>query len=244
MTGNNTEKTQQTHSPAEAKQDPSLFEREAVYTRTEHGKIAEAALKTVPKEARQRDLKEQRNLPGKQKGQDASHLIGDRFGGRSDQSNLDPWFANINRGSYKHMVEDPAAKSLKNGENVFLHTELYGRKNGPTEAVMAYTVTEKPNGDRTVNHFSFQNARSEDQQAWADIVNKQDMPDMTKHRSVSETVRNTKAPSYARNAQDGPSHGPSHGGQSASAHRSHGSDGGNTQGHGGQSSSGHGGHGR
>ena len=140
--------------------NPDLFndnkQGEYSYGETEYGKTASGSLELQKGE---RDAAAQRSVGGEDRTarDDGGHFIGARFNGAPGEENLEAQDRGVNRGSYKQR-ENSWAKSLEEGDKVFVNTESY-HSNGSErpDAFMGYTVTEHPDGTREWDAFSYQN---------------------------------------------------------------------------------------
>lgn len=156
---------------SQAMNDPELFnENEAgdyTYLENESGKKAFGSLEHT--DDPQRDPVAQRTVGGEDRhpDDDGGHLIGARFDSNGGYENLDAQNSNLNRGSYKQM-ENGWAKSLEDGDKVFVDVETYKSENNDRpDAYMGYSITEHADGNREWDAFSFQNESRERQEAWA-----------------------------------------------------------------------------
>lgn len=135
--------------------DSDLFNKnDYTYGETEYGKYAYGVLKD---ENGERNLSDQKNLPGKLPLDDSGHLIATRFDGSGSMENLVPMERNLNRSSYKAR-ENSWAASLDNGDKILVSVESFDAEgNDRPNAIMGYTITEHPDGTRDWDVFSYQN---------------------------------------------------------------------------------------
>lgn len=101
----------------------------AEYITDNSGRIVRSKVKLVPSNLDKevyRDAKVQLQMAiqkGSCQGDDAGHIIANRFGGSSNMVNLVPMNKNINRGSYKQ-IENEWSRYLKNGKDVNVDIKL------------------------------------------------------------------------------------------------------------------------
>ena len=73
---------------------------------------------------------------------------------------------NLNQSAYK-IRENQEILSLENGDKVFKHVEAYSYNgSGRPDVYMGYTITEKPDGTRIADTFSYTNESSSTQEGW------------------------------------------------------------------------------
>lgn len=152
--------------------DPDLFldHESGDYTYSESilGKSAFGSLKLS--ENPERDARAQRLAGGKDRrvDDDGGHLIGARFAGAPGEENIDAQNRQLNRGDYK-AVENEWAKTLKDGDKVFLNVETL-KADGTDRpcAYMGYAITEHPDGTRESSSFTFPNESREAQEHWGE----------------------------------------------------------------------------
>lgn len=161
---------------SELLEDPELFNRylkgDYTYEENEFGKHAYGYLML---EAGERDLYAQRTLPGKEKDDDAGHLIGARFNGAGGWENLDPQERSLNRcGGYK-ALENEWADALKDGDKVYVDVQTY-HSNGSLrpDAWMGYSIRESDDGAREWEAFSYANVSTAEQEEWEKLVEAED----------------------------------------------------------------------
>ncbi|WP_258073244.1 DNA/RNA non-specific endonuclease, partial [Brevibacillus laterosporus] len=84
------------------------------------------------------------NTPGKQNGDHAGHLAGDRFGGSPELDNLVSQSSNVNLSKYKK-IENQWAKALKNGKKVKtkVEVEYEGNSLRPSKFNVQYEIDGK-----------------------------------------------------------------------------------------------------
>jgi len=101
----------------------------AEYITDNSGRIIRSKVKLVPSNLDKevyRDAKVQLQMAiqkGSSQGDDAGHIIANRFGGSSNMVNLVPMNKNINRSSYKQ-IENEWSRYLKNGKDVNVDIKL------------------------------------------------------------------------------------------------------------------------
>lgn len=156
--------------PSEAMDDPELFSKyssgEYRYNEDEYGKSAYGILEL--EDNPQRNSTAQLTAGGESRrfDDDGGHLIGARFGGEIGQENLEAQNSNLNRGTFKQL-ENSWASSLKDGEKVFANIETFKNEDSDRpEAFMGYAITEKADGSRDLDAFSFQNESAPTQSEW------------------------------------------------------------------------------
>lgn len=156
--------------------NPDLFDEnkqgDYTYSENDYGKTASGSLEL---EKGERDAVAQRNAGGKDRTDrdDGGHFIGARFNGAPGAENLEAQDRSLNRGSYKQREND-WAKSLENGDKVFVNAESY-HSNGSQrpDAFMGYQVIEHEDGTREWDAFSYQNEDPEVQAAQNEEVARQ-----------------------------------------------------------------------
>ena len=92
-------------------------EYDYIYKTDSSGRISNWSTDDLKLTQREQRLPHNSSTPGKTLGDDAGHLIGDRFGGSSDIDNLVSQSAHINRSEYKK-IENQWAKAIKDGKRL------------------------------------------------------------------------------------------------------------------------------
>ena len=187
----------------EAFDDPNLFEKnrpgEYLYDQTDYGKRARGSL-TDQKGTR--NAYAQRTIGGadRQIDDDGGHLISARNGGASGPENLEAQNKNLNRGEYKKL-ENHWNEELQKGNKVYVSSESFRSNSSERpDAFFGSYIVETPDGNRTIEHYSFSNASSTEQDAWQRELEKYDI-------YAVEDITPSDAGNGKRNniAQNGPS---------------------------------------
>lgn len=152
--------------------DPELFAAhdagDYTYTQTEWGKAALGILELC--DDPERDAIAQREAGGDERrlDDDGGHLIGARFGGSPGSENLDAQNRQVNRGEFK-AVENRWARSLEDGDQVFVDVETFKAENSDRPAAfMGYSITEHSDGSRDCETFLFPNESRAEQASWGE----------------------------------------------------------------------------
>lgn len=155
--------------------DYSGIPGEYTYSQNHNGKGGFGIVKNGP--TSDRDLQAQKNAGGadRQVGDQGSHLIAHRFGGRNDPSNLDAQAANVNQKD-QASVERNVAKLATNPNNtVAMSVANYNSVGERPDATMINIgVQNNTTGEIDEQHLSFQNASHDLQQSWNDAVDQID----------------------------------------------------------------------
>ncbi|MHB0862677.1 DNA/RNA non-specific endonuclease [Paenibacillus sp. SEL3] len=109
---------------------------------TDHlGRIDKFSTDDLKLTTREERLPHNPKTPGKEPGDHAGHLAGDRFGGSPDLDNLVSQSSNINLSQYKK-IENQWAKALKNGKQVKVDAEVKyeGDSLRPSEFNVQYEI--------------------------------------------------------------------------------------------------------
>lgn len=127
------------------------------YRTDDQGRIISAEADDLQHTKREERLPHNSETLEKQKGDDAGHLIGDRFGGSPDIDNLVSQEATVNRGEYKKM-EDEWAEAVAKGEKVQVNIEVKYEddKKRPSEIDVQYKI-----GDNDWEERRFKNQQGE-----------------------------------------------------------------------------------
>jgi predicted ribonuclease toxin of YeeF-YezG toxin-antitoxin module len=125
------------------------------YKTDDQGRIIHAETDDLKLTDRDERLPHDSDTPGKQEGDDAGHLIGDRFGGSPEIDNLISQSSDVNRGEYKKM-ENEWADAIKNGEKVEVKIDVKyeGDDKRPSEIIVQYKI-----GDGDWEERSFDNRK-------------------------------------------------------------------------------------
>ena len=109
------------------------------------GRIFRVFTETLHLTTRENRLRNERAVPGKQPGDDAGHLIGDRFGGSNRVDNLVAQLRHTNRGAY-NALEKFWADAIKSGSTVSLNIEVQYEGVGvrPTGILVFYSLDGAP----------------------------------------------------------------------------------------------------
>lgn len=110
------------------------------------GRIARVFTGSLHLTSREKRLRNASAVPGKQLGDDAGHLIGDRFGGSNKLDNLIAQLRHKNRGAY-NVLEKTWADAIRAGSNVSLNIELQyeGDNPRPTGLLVIYSIDGESN---------------------------------------------------------------------------------------------------
>lgn len=116
-------------------------EYEYIYKTDSEGRITSFSTENLKFTEREARLPHDKNTPGKEKGDHAGHLAGDRFGGSSQIDNLVSQASLVNLSSYKKL-ENQWDKALKNGRNVKVDVDVRyeGRSLRPSEFLIKYEI--------------------------------------------------------------------------------------------------------
>lgn len=121
-----------------------------------------------------RSLSAQRNLPGKQPGEDAGHLMSASRGGSGKTDNLVRMDHQVNVRDYRAMERENDAL-MKEGKEVTLHGSITypGDGNWPDCFMVTREVTDPATGVTDVEHFSWTNidmAQFDDNEDWMSLA--------------------------------------------------------------------------
>ena len=92
-------------------------EHDYIYKTNEDGLIVKARTDNLQLKTHEGRLKHNPNTYGKETGDHAGHLFGDRFGGSPELDNLVSQAKNVNVSEFK-VIENQWAKALENGQKV------------------------------------------------------------------------------------------------------------------------------
>ncbi|WP_415331149.1 DNA/RNA non-specific endonuclease [Clostridium perfringens] len=119
-------------------------EHEYIYKTNEKGFIKNAKTDKLQLKKHQGRLNHKSNTPGKQTGDHAGHLFGDRFGGSPELDNLVSQAKKVNLSEYK-IVENQWAKALKKGQKVTVDINIEYKSGGrPISFDVYYTIDGMP----------------------------------------------------------------------------------------------------
>ena len=116
-------------------------EHDYFYTTNEDGLIVNARTDDLQFKKHERRHKHNPNTYGKEPGDHAGHLIGDRFGGSPELDNLVSQAENVNKREYRK-IEERWAKALKNGQKVTVNIDIHYDGGGvrPSSFDVTYTI--------------------------------------------------------------------------------------------------------
>ena len=120
-------------------------EHDYYYSTNDEGHIVEAHADNLQLKTHEGRLQHNPNTPGKEAGDQAGHLIGDRFGGSPDLDNLTSQNARLNQSDYK-MLENEWANAIENGHEVSVDINVdYGT--ATTGRPISYDVSYSIDGE-------------------------------------------------------------------------------------------------
>lgn len=116
-------------------------EYDYVYKTDDHGRISEFKADNLQLTKREDRLRHNPNSPGKQDGDHAGHLAGDRFGGSPELDNIVSQLSKVNLSSYKKL-ENKWAKALDEKKNVSVNVRINydGSKERPASFDIEYFI--------------------------------------------------------------------------------------------------------
>lgn len=137
------------------------------------GRISSFSGKTAADSA-PRSPSSQRNLPGKQPGEDAGHLMASSQGGSGKADNLVRMNHQVNVRDYRAMERENDA-FMKEGKEVTLHGSVTypGESNWPDSFMVTREVTDPATGATDVEHYSWTNtdmAQFEGEEDWISLA--------------------------------------------------------------------------
>lgn len=148
---------------------------EYTYSQNANGKSASGIIANGS--TSERDLGAQRSVGGadRQAGDQGSHLIADRFGGRNDLTNLDPLAANVNQKDMANVERNVANLAADQNNTVSMSVANFNSVGERPDATMINVgVQDNTTGAVDEQHISFQNASHDLQQSWNDTANQAD----------------------------------------------------------------------
>src|SRR5699024_5718822 len=112
-----------------------------LYKTNELGRIKEFSTDNLQFTESDKRLRHNPNTPGKQPGDHAGHLAGDRFGGSPDLDNLVSQLSSVYLSAYKK-VENQWATALRDGKQVTVNVKINydGKNSRPESFKIEYTI--------------------------------------------------------------------------------------------------------
>lgn len=112
-----------------------------LYKTDQFGRIKEWVAEELKLTDREHRLPHNPNTPGKQLGDHAGHLAGDRFGGSPDLDNLVSQLSKVNLSYYKK-IENQWADAIKAGKHVTVNVKINydGTRLRPVSFEVRYTI--------------------------------------------------------------------------------------------------------
>jgi hypothetical protein len=119
-------------------------EHDYYYTTNEEGLIVNARTDDLHLKTHEGRLDHNPNTYGKETGDHAGHLFGDRFGGSPELDNLVSQAENVNLSEYKK-IENQWAKALENGQKVRVSIDIHYDQGDvrPSSFDVSYTIDGK-----------------------------------------------------------------------------------------------------
>ena len=116
-------------------------EHDYFYTTNEDGVIVNARTDDLQLKEHEGRHKHNPNTYGKEPGDHAGHLFGDRFGGSPELDNLVSQAKEVNWGEYR-VIENQWARALKNGQKVTVNIDVKYESGGvrPSSFEVSYTI--------------------------------------------------------------------------------------------------------
>ena len=116
-----------------------------IYETDELGRISKFETDNLQLTTREQRLKHNPNTPGKQSGDYAGHLAGDRFGGSPDIDNLVSQSSDVNLSKYKK-IENEWERAIKDGKKVEVKVDVKyeGEASRPTSFESSIVSTYLP----------------------------------------------------------------------------------------------------
>lgn len=148
---------------------------EYTYSQNANGKSASGIVANGS--TSERNLGAQRSAGGvdRQAGDQGSHLIADRFGGRNDPTNLDALAANVNQKDQANVERNVANLAANPNNTVSMSVANFNSVGERPDASMINVgVQDNTTGAIDEQHISFQNASHDLQQSWNDTANQAD----------------------------------------------------------------------
>ena len=118
-------------------------EHDYFYTTNEDGLIVNARTDDLQLKDHEGRHKHNPNTYGKESGDHAGHLFGDRFGGSPELDNLVSQAKNVNLSEYR-VIENHWASALKNGQKVRVNIDVHYDQGGvrPSSFDVSYTIDD------------------------------------------------------------------------------------------------------
>ena len=118
-------------------------EHDYFYTTNEDGLIVNARTDDLQLKDHEGRHKHNPNTYGKEQGDHAGHLFGDRFGGSPELDNLVSQAKNVNLSEYR-AIENHWASALKNGQKVRVNIDVHYDQGGvrPSSFDVSYTIDD------------------------------------------------------------------------------------------------------
>lgn len=122
------------------------------YETDTNGRISNWNTEKLQMTERKKRLKHNANTPGKEEGDHAGHLAGDRFGGSPNLDNIVSQSKNVNLSKYKK-IENEWEKAIKEGKKVTVNVNVKYAGDGlrPTEFIVEYTIDGKYYSKKIMN---------------------------------------------------------------------------------------------
>lgn len=116
-------------------------EYEYLYETDNVGRLKEFNADDLKLTERENRLPHKSNTPGKEAGDHAGHLAGDRFGGSPDLDNLVSQSSNVNLSKYKKL-ENQWATAIREGKKVSVNVKVSYKGTGlrPTSFEIKYNI--------------------------------------------------------------------------------------------------------
>ena len=120
-------------------------EHEYIYQTNEDGLISHASTDNLQIKTHEGRLNHNSNTYGKEVGDHAGHIFGDRFGGSPELDNLVSQAQRVNQSEFK-IIENEWAKALENGQKVTVDIDInYASSSSrPTSFNVSYTIDDIP----------------------------------------------------------------------------------------------------
>lgn len=179
---------------------------EYTYSQNANGKSASGIVANGS--TSERNLGAQRSAGGtdRQAGDQGSHLIADRFGGRNDPTNLDAQAANVNQKDQANVERNVANLAANPNNTVSMSVANFNSVGERPDASMINVGVQDNTTGAIIDeqHISFQNASHEMQQSWNDTSNQADQTiDPSQNAGMTDEQRDIANDLYgAENAVD------------------------------------------
>ncbi len=123
-----------------------------IYETDELGRISKFETDNLQLTTREQRLKHNPNTPGKQSGDHAGHLAGDRFGGSPDIDNLVSQSSDVKLRKYKK-IENEWERAIKDGKKVEVKVDVKyeGEASRPTSFDIEYKIDGKEYKENILN---------------------------------------------------------------------------------------------